>query len=225
MASNQRNLKPFASFDTNRSFIQLTLPHSTLSNEQNKSKINNFTNCIISNRLKNHYDTVKNKTMTAIHIKTKSDLTKYYPKSGINLPIRKYNPITCRNKLAGISNCLLNQEIGSESWKFQRVRNSHSRTISKVKFLTINNATKSEYKSENCDKAEKLMKFCDILGNQYKKASKSITRMKDLLKKNILIKKRKGEFINREMRKIMTKKNKSNRCFIYGKSGKGKYIS
>ena len=62
--------------------------------------------------------------------------------------------------------------------------------------------------------------------NSYKKTIKLINRMKKIIKRNrtISIERKEENNLNKQIKSIMAKSVTKNKCFIYGKNGKGTYL-
>ena len=98
---------------------------------------------------------------------------------------------------------------------------SAMKKLSRQKQVYIN---KKRNKSLNYVKADNLMKACDILSYQYKRTSHAISRIRRSVRRDISRHTRKTEKVNKEMKIIMAKDDINKRCFIYGRTGKGKFI-
>eukprot|EP00826_Nyctotherus_ovalis_P017995 TRINITY_DN15338_c0_g1_i2.p1 TRINITY_DN15338_c0_g1~~TRINITY_DN15338_c0_g1_i2.p1 ORF type:complete len:252 (+),score=40.67 TRINITY_DN15338_c0_g1_i2:155-910(+) len=94
------------------------------------------------------------------------------------------------------------------------------------KHKSIQSSESSANESANSVKASRLMRQCDAMREKYSRAIHKVMKLKSTVKKcvSIIQSNLESSVVNSEMKEII-EKNKSRKCFIYGKSGKGRFLS
>ncbi len=78
-------------------------------------------------------------------------------------------------------------------------------------------------------KANSLVKECDRLHTMYNKAEKGCLRMKDVIRRSISsmeenLLEENADLTTKEIERIIAERTRKSQCFIYGRSGKGRFI-
>ena len=121
----------------------------------------------------------------------------------------------------------LEQDFSKAQYKCEEKNYRHFNTTQRWIYKRSEEEQIKRNKSMNLAKVNRFMRTCRILSTQYNKTAKRIRLIRLSIKKSEQESKRKTEddIITKAMRKIILSKHKNQSCFIYGRKGKGRFIT